>query len=133
MTGRDAAHDKVSREGEMMERDPVCGMTVDPARAAAQMVYAGKTYYFCCARCGDKFRAAPAEYLNANAPAVMQRNNAPVHFSRAGAPAAAPALAILHENMHGTERSAEKSAAANAYVCPMDPGVREDYPGACPK
>ena len=133
MTGRDAAHDKVSRDGEMMDRDPVCGMTVDPARAAAQMVYAGKTYYFCCARCGDKFRAAPAEYLNANAPAAMQRNNAPVYFSRAGAPAAAPALAILHENMHGTERSAEKSAAANAYVCPMDPGVREDYPGACPK
>ena len=26
-----------------------------------------------------------------------------------------------------------KSAVANAYVCPMDPEVREDYPGACPK
>lgn len=30
----------------MMERDPVCGMMVSPARAAAQAVYAGKTYFF---------------------------------------------------------------------------------------
>src|SRR5277367_3438441 len=117
----------------MMERDPVCGMPVDPARAAVQTVYAGKTYYFCYAGCADKFRAEPAKYLNANAPAAMERGSTPVQFSRAGAPAAAPALAGSHENMLATERAAVKPAAANAYVCPMDPEVREDYPGACPK
>jgi Cu+-exporting ATPase len=90
-------------------------MTVDPVRATAQVVYAGKTYYFCCAGCADKFRAEPAKYLNADAPA------------------AAPALAVLHENVHETERPAAGRATANAYVCPMDPEVREDYPGACPK
>jgi Cu+-exporting ATPase len=97
-----------------MERDPVCGMTVDPVRATAQVVYAGKTNYFCCAGCADKFRAEPAKYLNADAPA------------------AAPALAVLHENVYETERPAAGRATANAYVCPMDPEVREDYPGACP-
>jgi P-type Cu+ transporter len=116
-----------------MERDPVCGMTVDPARTAAQVVYAGETYYFCCSGCADKFRAEPAKYLNANAPTATLRENASTQFSRAGAPAAAPALAVLHENMHSTERPAVKPAAANAYVCPMDSEVREDYPGACPK
>jgi P-type Cu+ transporter len=116
-----------------MERDPVCGMTVDPASAAAQVAYAGKTYHFCCAACGDKFRAEPAKYLNAAAPAPMQRDNTLVQFSRAGAPSAAPALAVLRENIHGPERPAGKPAAVNPYVCPMDPEVREDYPGACPK
>jgi Cu+-exporting ATPase len=117
----------------MMERDPVCGMTVDPARAAAQVVYAGKTYYFCCGGCADKFRAEPAKYLNASSPAVMQRDSGLAQFSRAGAPPASPALAVSHEDMLGTERPAENPAAANAYICPMDAEVREDYPGACPK
>jgi len=31
---------------EKMERDPVCGMTVDPAKAAAFVEHGGKTYYF---------------------------------------------------------------------------------------
>ncbi|HRC44442.1 MAG TPA: YHS domain-containing protein [Nitrospira sp.] len=30
------------------ERDPVCGMTVQPATAAGSHAHAGKTYYFCC-------------------------------------------------------------------------------------
>ena len=29
-----------------MATDPVCKMTVDPARAAAQSVHEGQTYYF---------------------------------------------------------------------------------------
>jgi len=114
-----------------MERDPVCGMTVGPE--AAQVVYAGKSYHFCCAGCADKFRTEPAKYSHATAPTAMQRDSILVQFSRAGAPVAVPALAVLHENIHGTERRAEEPAAAKAYVCPMDPEVREDYPGACPK
>jgi P-type Cu+ transporter len=117
----------------MMERDPVCGMTVDPARAATQVVHADKTYYFCCAGCADEFRADPAKYLSANIASEMPRDNVLTQFSRAHTAAAAPALAVSRENMHGIERPTVKSAAANAYVCPMDPEVREDYPGACPK
>jgi Cu+-exporting ATPase len=117
----------------MMERDPVCGMTVDPARAAAQLVCAGKTYYFCSAGCADKFRAEPAKYLSANSPAAVQHGNPAVQFSRAGAPAAAPALAVVRENVREAGRPATKPATENAYVCPMDPEVREDYPGACSK
>ena len=48
-----------------MSRDPVCGMTVDPAKAPAKADHAGTTYYFCCARCAEKFRADPEKYLSA--------------------------------------------------------------------
>jgi P-type Cu+ transporter len=117
----------------MMERDPVCAMTVEAARAAAQVVYAGKTYYFCCAGCADKFRAEPSKYLSADAPTATEGQGTLLQFSRAHTAAATPALAVSHENMLGTASPTVHPAPANAYVCPMDPEVREDYPGACPK
>ena len=46
-----------------VEKDPVCGMTVDPARAKATHEHAGKTYYFCCAGCMEKFKVDPQKYL----------------------------------------------------------------------
>jgi Cu+-exporting ATPase len=63
----------------------------------------------------------------------MERDGSAVQFRRAHIAAAAPALAVSHENILGTESPTAKAAAANVYVCPMDPEVREDYPGACPK
>ena len=44
-------------------RDPVCGMTVDPASAKHMANHAGETYHFCSARCREKFVAAPDRYL----------------------------------------------------------------------
>ncbi len=43
--------------------DPVCGMTVDVATAKHTAEHDGKPYYFCCARCREKFVAEPARYL----------------------------------------------------------------------
>ena len=43
--------------------DPVCGMTVDPAKADGSFVHEGKTYHFCSTRCLTKFQAAPEKYL----------------------------------------------------------------------
>jgi P-type Cu+ transporter len=45
------------------ETDPVCGMQVNPEKAAATSEYQGKTYFFCCAGCKKKFDAAPEQYL----------------------------------------------------------------------
>jgi Cu+-exporting ATPase len=45
-----------------MEQDVVCGMQVDPAKAAAKSEYNGKTYYFCSASCKSKFDANPQQY-----------------------------------------------------------------------
>jgi YHS domain-containing protein len=46
-----------------MEKDVVCGMQVDPAKAAATSEYQGKTYYFCAKICKTKFDADPAKYV----------------------------------------------------------------------
>jgi Cu+-exporting ATPase len=43
--------------------DPVCGMTVDPARTAHHYDYQGTTYYFCCGGCRGKFAADPQRFL----------------------------------------------------------------------
>src|SRR5579864_6282471 len=68
-------------------KDPVCGMTVDPARAAASYEYGGKTWYFCNPRCLEKFRADPAKYTSetslptpaAPAPAMGVTYTCPMH------------------------------------------------------
>ncbi|MGZ4827952.1 MAG: YHS domain-containing protein, partial [Terriglobales bacterium] len=44
--------------------DPVCGMSVDPARARARADHEGRTYYFCCPGCAQKFSADPQKYLS---------------------------------------------------------------------
>ena len=43
--------------------DPVCGMSVDPATAAASREYEGKTYYFCGAGCAAHFDKNPASFV----------------------------------------------------------------------
>jgi Cu+-exporting ATPase len=45
------------------ERDPVCGMTVDPATTQHRADYQGQPYYFCSARCCVLFIADPRRYL----------------------------------------------------------------------
>jgi len=86
--------------------DPVCGMKVDPAKAAGTEDYKGKSYYFCGKGCAAKFRADPEKYLQPK----------PVE---APAPAVPPAAA--------------QANSATEYVCPMDPEVHQTGPGSCPK
>ncbi|HLE65575.1 MAG TPA: heavy metal translocating P-type ATPase, partial [Burkholderiales bacterium] len=51
-----------------MAIDPVCGMTVDPAKAAGSAAYGGETYHFCSQHCLESFKADPAKYLAKSAP-----------------------------------------------------------------
>lgn len=44
-------------------RDPVCGMTVDPATAKHSVRHQGRDFYFCSAGCKAKFEAEPQKYL----------------------------------------------------------------------
>ncbi|WP_329743102.1 heavy metal translocating P-type ATPase [Dyella sp. A6] len=53
-----------------MAKDPVCGMTVDPQTAKHHAEHAGTTYFFCAARCREKFMADPEAYLGGRKPAV---------------------------------------------------------------
>src|SRR5918992_1511496 len=83
--------------------DPVCGMTVDPDRAAGSFEYNGKTYYFCSTRCLHRFRENPESFLNKTA--------------------APEAVGISRQ---------PKPAAGQKYTCPMHPEIIRDGPGSCP-
>jgi len=58
--------DRSSDDPEMrsdMALDPVCGMTVDPATAAAVRTHDGRNYFFCATGCAEAFEADPERYL----------------------------------------------------------------------
>ncbi len=65
--------------------------------------HGGVDYAFCSAHCREKFRADPERYLGGGGP------------EEPAVPAAGGA------------------AAGARYICPMDPEVEQDRPGACPK
>ena len=46
-----------------MERDPVCGMLVDPGDAAGNLEYQGHVYYFCSPACLAKFEQTPQRFV----------------------------------------------------------------------
>ena len=44
------------------QTDPVCGMQVDPNRAAGSSQHDGKSYFFCSPGCKTKFDQQPKEF-----------------------------------------------------------------------
>jgi P-type Cu+ transporter len=62
-------HHADARDGAAI--DPVCGMSVDPATTRHRSDYAGKRYFFCGARCRERFEAGPERFVGpAPAPAA---------------------------------------------------------------
>ena len=55
---------KVGLTGE--ERDPVCGMRLDP-RQALEYTYRGHRYHFCSESCREQFKTTPEYFLRATA------------------------------------------------------------------
>lgn len=72
-----ADHDAHSHSGccaghaqnDAQVKDPVCGMTVDPATTQHRASHEGQDYHFCSAGCRTKFVADPERYLGAAAAA----------------------------------------------------------------
>src|SRR6185295_10603112 len=58
-----AAHTAAEPSAAHLVKDPVCGMDVDPRSAKHRTDYQGRTYYFCSARCRERFEAEPQKYL----------------------------------------------------------------------
>ncbi|HET8698968.1 MAG TPA: heavy metal translocating P-type ATPase [Gammaproteobacteria bacterium] len=102
-------HAQEPRDGAQRARevtDPVCGMSVDPARAPS-LRHGHETYYFCGPRCRDKFAAEPSRYLGTAEAAAQTAPRGPADV-------------------------AVRSPAAVVWTCPMHPEIRRDAPGACP-
>jgi Cu+-exporting ATPase len=115
-----------------LERDPVCGMNVNPASVQYVHEHARKKYYFCCANCAEKFKAQPQRYLNNPAPASSQL----VMLGVPGAPKSVPSqpgtAPTTSQKVVSPAGVKPNNVAEPAYVCPMCPEVREMKPGACP-
>src|SRR5438270_6697914 len=88
--------------------DPVCGMTVDPAKAKATAEHAGQKYYFCCAGCAQKFRSNPEQYLKPK-PALVSID--------------VPTLKPKPQPLATETPASTTTRRAAAYVCPMCPEV----------
>jgi Cu+-exporting ATPase len=110
-----------------LERDPVCGMNVNPATAKHVYGHGGKNHYFCSASCLAMFKADPAKYPDGTAPL---RSSGLVMLTTAPA-APSPHLHADHSAEPESPRPSATTAGV-AYVCPMCPEVREPKPGACP-
>lgn len=67
MEGMGGAHSccghTAGADQSVLAKDPVCGMSVDPAAAAATREYNGTTYYFCNPGCADRFSQNPQAYI----------------------------------------------------------------------
>jgi Cu+-exporting ATPase len=120
--------------------DPVCGMTVDVARAEEAgllLEHEGRTYAFCRAGCRRAFFESPAEYI-AKAEAAAA---APVAASVAatGLPAIDEGMRRWYESCAcclsdaypeiKAQLDAERAAAAEP---PVDPGICEVAEAATP-
>jgi P-type Cu+ transporter len=144
-----------------IERDPVCGMSVDPARAAAKVDHAGKAFYFCSASCGKKFAESPKKYLSAKAPNALvtigglaepsQHTHAP-HPAKSLQNSSVEYTCPMHPEVRETvpaganpppcpdcgmaldpvELTANQLESKTQYVCPMHPEIIRDAPGSCP-
>lgn len=54
--------------------DPVCGMEVDPEKAAGKVDYQGRPYFFCNPGCLEAFIREPSKYaVLAECPRIMQK------------------------------------------------------------
>jgi len=94
--------------------DPIYDMTVEPASAAGKFDFAGETTYFCSLHCQKLFQSDPVKYLAA----AKAR-----HTSQ-------PTTTRQHQAHHAESTPAVPGAI---YTCPMDPEVRRQGSGACPK
>jgi Cu+-exporting ATPase len=101
-------------------------MRVDPASArGGSFEHGATTYYFCSPGCRQKFAADPDGWLksgpkgmSAPAAATLSLHRQPRGAAEPPRPAAGPP---------------EPAAGPASWVCPMDPEVRSDRPGHCPK
>jgi Cu+-exporting ATPase len=96
--------------------DPVCGMTVDPAKSPHRHVHHRQTYHFCSNGCRTKFAADPQKYLEkrsapAAAPAEGAIYTCPMHPEiRRTSPGSCPICGMaLEPEAGGADDSGELS------------------------
>ena len=126
---------------EAMIRDPVCGMTVDPAAGKRTAEHGGRTFHFCSERCLTKFQAGPEAYLSATDPVCgmsvdrasarhfLRHEGQGFYFCSSGCKGkfeAEPAKYLAGQP------GPQPMPKGTQYTCPMHPEIIRDKPGSCP-
>jgi Cu+-exporting ATPase len=132
-------------------KDPVCGMTVDPATTPHHTEHNGETIYFCSAGCLAKFNGDPDRYLAlkptatsevkdpvcgmtvdpATTPHHTEHNGEAFYFCSAGC--LAKFKADPEQYIGPTPKAVAKPVPEGTiYTCPMHPEIRQVGPGSCP-
>lgn len=83
--------------------DPVCGMRIDPARAAATVRHGGAAYHFCSEGCARRFQAAPSRFVGGQAAT-------PRRAGKAGLPMATDEGQMPHATVAGDQAPADWKA-----------------------
>ncbi len=97
-----AMNDRSTTTESQSIRDPVCGMFVDPEKSSYRLDFEGKTFWFCCRGCLNKFTVNPQQYLDPDARAKAAQQ---------------------------AQSAADVDAQ---YTCPMHPEVVQTGAGECP-
>ncbi len=128
---------------DVVVRDPVCGMTVDPAAGKPSFEHEGRRYLFCCEGCRTKFEAAPQDYLTARDPVCgmsvdratakhfLRHEGEKHYFCSAGCRTKFEAAPADYRN--GKKPQPKPAPKGTQYTCPMHPEVISDHPGDCAK
>ena len=115
--------------------DPVCGMKIQPEKAAGTQEYEGKTYYFCGRSCVEKFKADPASFVSPKPkPSPASPATKPVEYicpmdpevSKMG-PGSCPKCGMALE-----PATPVAATTHTQYTCPMHPQIVRPEPGNCP-
>jgi len=105
-------------QGPAKHKDPVCGMTVAPEKAAGKVEHAGKAYYFCSKSCAERFSREPQKFLVVPGTGEMKHSPAPAEHG-----------AMQHTGADASRTADEKKVR---YTCPMHPQIIQIGPGSCP-
>ncbi|ESY33489.1 heavy metal translocating P-type ATPase [Mesorhizobium sp. LNJC391B00] len=126
---------------EAVVRDPVCGMSVDPAAGKPTAEHGGRLFHFCSEGCRTKFVAGPEKYLTATDPVCgmsvdratarhfFRHEGQGFYFCSAGCRAKFEAEP---QNYLGDRPTPSPVPKGTQYTCPMHPEVIRDKPGSCP-
>ncbi len=106
-------------QGPAEHKDPVCGMTVVPEKAAGKVEHAGKTYHFCSKGCAKRFSGDPEKFLAAPETGGMKHSPAPAEHG-----------AVQHTGAAALRAAPDEKRVR--YTCPMHPEIMQIGPGSCP-
>src|SRR5260221_1012155 len=120
--------------------DPVCGMAVDPRKAAGSFEYTAQTYFFCSLGCLKKFQTDPDLFLKVSSATSIDiqdpqkdginhvQYTCPMHPEvRASKPASCLKCGMALEPV-----TVALPKEKVEYTCPMHPQIVRDAPGSCP-